>query len=93
MRDLPVYMPGGWDDLVPAYLPEVVQDPYAEGEPLRFKREADRVLIYSVGKDMADDGGSDGLFEDEGPDDGSSLQPQPNDDLGMALPAAQAGGD
>jgi len=80
-------LPGGWDDLVPAYLPEVVQDPYAKGQPLRFKREAGRIVIYSVSEDMADGGGSGGLFESDTPAETAPAQPEPNDDFGMALPA------
>jgi hypothetical protein len=44
------------DDLVPAFIPEVPKDPY-DGKPMRFKRWADGIVVYSVGKDGKDDGG------------------------------------
>lgn len=40
------------------FLPVVPLDPY-DGQPLRMKLEADVLVIYSVGKDRRDDGGSD----------------------------------
>jgi hypothetical protein len=50
-----------WPDnlhaLVPAFLPRGVPiDPY-DGQPLRYRRVADGVVIYSVGPDGRDDGG------------------------------------
>jgi hypothetical protein len=45
------------DELVPRYLKEVPRDPY-DGQPLRFRRQNAMVVIYSIGKDGADDGGS-----------------------------------
>lgn len=43
--------------LVPAFLARPYDDPY-DGAPLRVVREADRLLIYSVGPDRIDDGGN-----------------------------------
>jgi hypothetical protein len=43
-------------DLVPAYLPAVLTDPYL-GPPLICKRFPDGLAIYSVGRDGVDDGG------------------------------------
>jgi len=43
-------------DLVPDYLPAVPQDPYS-GEPLVYRREAAKYVLYSVGPDGQDDGG------------------------------------
>jgi hypothetical protein len=49
-----------WPDslisLVPAYLPRMLLDPYT-GEPLRYRRLDDGVVIYSVGRDGQDNGG------------------------------------
>jgi len=45
-------LPGRLDDLVPELLPA---DPF-DGKPLRWVRE--KHLVYSVGADLADDGGS-----------------------------------
>jgi hypothetical protein len=52
---------GGWPDslavLVPKYLTSVPADPY-DGAPLRFRRLADHVVVYSLGPDGQDDGGN-----------------------------------
>ncbi len=50
-------------DLVPAYLPALPRDPFTAGEPLRY--DAARAIVYSVGEDGADDGGSDALRRPE----------------------------
>ena len=47
---------GRLEDLVPDYMPEVLTDPF-DGEPLRCRMTADRLVIYSVDEDMVDDGG------------------------------------
>jgi ABC-type transport system involved in multi-copper enzyme maturation permease subunit len=51
---------GNWptslNDLVPAFLREVPTDPF-DGKPLRLRRLADGVVIYSVGLDGIDNGG------------------------------------
>jgi hypothetical protein len=44
--------------LVPAYLPSVPQDPFAP-QPLVYRRQGSRPLIYSRGPDGDDDGGRD----------------------------------
>jgi hypothetical protein len=43
-------------DLVPAYLTAVRMDPF-DGQPLRFKKQNEGAVIYSVGADGQDDGG------------------------------------
>jgi hypothetical protein len=43
--------------LAPEFLPAVPADPF-NGQPLRFTRFADGLLIYSVGSDLSDDGGA-----------------------------------
>jgi hypothetical protein len=48
--------PGSLDDLVPGLLSQVPTDPY-DGNPLRYRRLADGVVIYAVGPDGHDDGG------------------------------------
>lgn len=59
-------LPPALDDLVPAYLPSLPNDPLAPGGPLRYRRgdlnaqdPLARPAVYSVGRDGADDGGSD----------------------------------
>ncbi|MEX0886716.1 MAG: hypothetical protein WD009_09780 [Phycisphaeraceae bacterium] len=53
--------PQSLDELVPAWLDAVPEDPFAEepGTPITYRVEADRVVIYSVGRDSEDDGGVD----------------------------------
>ncbi len=49
-------LPGRFDELVPAYLPEPVSDP-VDGQPLRFKALNKGFVVWSVGSDGKDDGG------------------------------------
>jgi hypothetical protein len=49
--------PDSIDQLCPNYLATVPLDPY-DGKRLRYKRVIDGVIIYSVGQDMADNGGN-----------------------------------
>ncbi|HLJ96094.1 MAG TPA: ABC transporter permease subunit [Gemmataceae bacterium] len=48
--------PTGLTALVPEYLVDVPLDPY-DGQPLRYSRLADGVVVYSVGPDGTDNGG------------------------------------
>ena len=52
---------GKWPDrleeLVPAFLQKVPTDPY-DGQPIRFRRLSDGMVIYSVGPDGRDNGGT-----------------------------------
>jgi hypothetical protein len=43
--------------LVPAYVPSVPADPYADSGLLRYRLAAKRYVLYSVGPDGVDDGG------------------------------------
>jgi hypothetical protein len=69
---------GRWPEslaqLTPQLLGEVPLDPY-DGKPLRFKRLAVGVLVYSVGPDEADDGG---VLDPESPG-------RPGSDTGVRL--------
>jgi hypothetical protein len=51
---------GAWPatlaDLTPKLLKAVPLDPY-DGKPIRYKKLADGVIVYSVGPDGKDDGG------------------------------------
>lgn len=52
-------LPRTLDDLVPAYLRSVAQDPFAAGKkPMRYLPDANQPIVYSVGLDGIDDGGS-----------------------------------
>jgi hypothetical protein len=52
-------LPTDLNALVPAYLPSVPHDPF-DGQPLRFKRLNSGYVVYSIGSDLRDDGGSEG---------------------------------
>jgi hypothetical protein len=61
---------GNWpQDL--AHIPEVLDwaevpsDPFS-GEPLKYRRDGDRILLYSIGQNLADDGGEAGEDPAEG---------------------------
>lgn len=52
-------LPEGLDALVPDYLNAIPKDPF-DGEPIRYSRE--KKIVYSVGDDFVDQGGSEKLF-------------------------------
>ncbi len=43
-------------ELVPNYIKEIPIDPF-DGQPVRYKRDTDRITIYSIGENASDDGG------------------------------------
>lgn len=43
--------------LVPDYLPEIPHDPF-DSKPIRFARNDSGIIVYSVGKNLDDDGGT-----------------------------------
>ncbi len=49
-------LPSDLEQLVPAYLSAVPTDPY-DGKPLRFKKLGPGYVLYSIGRDLRDDGG------------------------------------
>jgi len=52
-------LPGDLKELVPTYLASVPEDPF-DGQPLRFKQLTKGYVVYSIGSDLRDDGGSEG---------------------------------
>jgi hypothetical protein len=77
-------MPDSLESLVPTYLDALPVDPYS-GNPLRYHREADRLVIYSIGENRRDDAGAsvgEGLsrrwgayqLKDQPPDIGLSMR-------------------
>lgn len=50
--------PQSLSELVPKYLRAVPRDPFAPASPLRYKRQGDTFLLYSVGPDGKDNGGA-----------------------------------
>jgi hypothetical protein len=51
------HWPEGIADLVPRYLAAVPSDPF-DGQPLRMRRFGEGLVIYSIGENRVDDGGS-----------------------------------
>jgi hypothetical protein len=49
--------PAKLDELVPAYLPTSPRDPF-DGWPLRLQRAGKNLVVYSIGRDLRDDGGA-----------------------------------
>ena len=50
-------LPESLDALVPMYLDEVPTDPF-DGEPMRFAKTDEGIVIYSINEDLSDDGGA-----------------------------------
>ncbi len=50
-------LPASLNALVPAYLKSVPVDPF-DGEPIRYRRLPKGYVVYSIGSDGADDGGT-----------------------------------
>lgn len=50
------HFPADLNKLVPEFLPKVPLDPI-DAKPVRYKRTADGVVVYSVGNNRTDDGG------------------------------------
>ncbi|HEX8551613.1 MAG TPA: hypothetical protein VF681_08665 [Abditibacteriaceae bacterium] len=50
--------PATLNELAPRYLKEIPADPFGGGEKLRYKRTAKSYLLWSIGPDGKDDGGT-----------------------------------
>jgi hypothetical protein len=50
-------LPENLAELVPAYLDTVSKDPF-DGQELRYKRLEKGYVVYSIGRDLSDDGGT-----------------------------------
>ncbi|MCP4377280.1 MAG: hypothetical protein GY794_14025 [bacterium] len=75
----------GWSDLVGAYLPAPLADPFS-GKALLLKPGSDGLCIYSVGDDGEDDGGTDLFSEDEARGDTQQDDEQNTRDIGVIVP-------
>lgn len=49
--------PDSLEDLIPDFMAAVPVDPYTENTPLKYRNESDRITIYSIGTNKADDNG------------------------------------
>lgn len=67
--------PGKLEDLVPSFLIDLPDDPFGKaGETLQLKRDADGLIIYSLGSNDFDDGGAVRLVELSKSDEGFRLK-------------------
>ncbi len=57
--------PSKLSDLVPDFIAKVPSDPF-DGRPLRYKMDSSQYIVYSVGLNREDDGGSLSQAADEG---------------------------
>jgi hypothetical protein len=44
------------DDCVPNFLASLPEDPY-DGTPIRYSRQENGYIVYSIGEDLVDNGG------------------------------------
>ena len=58
-------LPNSLTDLIPRYIPILIQDPF-DGKTIRYS--INDKIIYSVGKDLVDDGGNVGNTWNSGND-------------------------
>jgi predicted nucleic acid-binding protein len=52
------HYPKALDELAPAFLDEVPDDPFGNGAALRYIAKEGRYILYSLGPDLKDDGGT-----------------------------------
>jgi hypothetical protein len=45
-------------ELIPKYLPSVPIDPFSDEQPLKYRIDGGKYLLYSIGPDAVDDGGN-----------------------------------
>ena len=57
-------LPGSLEELVPSLIDAVPEDPF-DGAPLRYKLLEQGYVIYSVGQNQRDDGGSEEVIDEE----------------------------
>ena len=68
--------PAKLEDLVPDFIDTLPADPFGKsGESLRLKRDGDELLIYSLGLNEVDDGGTLDERDTRRSDEGFRLKP------------------
>ena len=75
--------PQSLNELVPAFLPSVPEDPHQPGQPIVYRRDSDAYVIYSVDANRKDDGGE---FYGHGAAVTKHVGPQSPRDLGIRVP-------
>jgi hypothetical protein len=51
-------LPASLDELIPSQLPSIPDDPYSNGQPLKYRLSGNDFQLYSVGPNRVDDGGA-----------------------------------
>lgn len=51
------HFPDALEELTPRYMAKVPRDPYTHDSPLRYDKDANRVVVYSLGPNFTDNGG------------------------------------
>lgn len=72
--------PASLDQVVPALLPAVPTDPFS-GQPLKYSVQPDRYVVYSLGPNAIDDGGS----TISPPKPVGAARPEPPKDIGVRV--------
>jgi hypothetical protein len=67
--------PSTLDQLVPAWLPRLPEDPFGDGAPLRYRREPEGWMLYSLGPDRVDQQGSVALSPEQFLSASTGLEP------------------
>ena len=75
--------PQSLNELVPAFLPSVPEDPHVPGQPLVYRKGADSYVVYSVDANRKDDGGE---FYGHGSAVKKHVGPLSPRDLGIRVP-------
>jgi hypothetical protein len=52
------HYPADLDELAPTYLSQHLVDPFSENQPFHYKLQGDKYVLYSVGPDTVDNGGT-----------------------------------
>lgn len=53
-------LPVKWEDMIPEFIAAPIQDPFTEEAALKLKVSGDNYIIYSIGPNGVDDGGTEG---------------------------------
>jgi hypothetical protein len=87
--DHPGEYPKTLSELAPTYIDAIPKDPFTDG-PLHYKSEDGGYLLYSVGRNGKDDGGSGPLHvPDSATEEQRKAWPSPWDDLSIRTPPKQ----
>ena len=83
-------LPDTLDALVPDYLPSVPDDPMADAMPLQYQSDPARPVVYSIGTNGTDDGGSDASAQGRAGGGGGGFWQGDDAVMHLSRPAAAA---